>query len=175
MVSLIDTPGAHPGAAAEERGIAPAIAINLMQMSRLRVPIVCVVIGEGGSGGALGIGVGDRIAMLEQAYYSVIAPEGCAAILFGNAEEAQRAADSLCITTREVKQLGLIDDIVAEPPGGAHLDATAAARNLETYLRKTLDELRRVPPNTLLARRHNRLRHVGAFVDASRCQRKSET
>ncbi len=166
IVSLIDTQGAYPGIAAEERGIAQAIAVNLMEMSRLRVPIVCVVIGEGGSGGALGIGVGDRVALFQYSFYSVISPEGCAAILFKTGDQARRAAESLHLTARELKKLNLIDDIIPEPIGGAHRSPDAATQNLEDYLGQTLRELKRVRIDTLLKRRYARLRGIGSFFES---------
>lgn len=163
VVCLIDTAGAYPGVGAEERGIASAIATNLMEMARLQVPVVCVVIGEGGSGGALGIGVGDRLAVMEYAYYSVISPEGCAAILWKSAEHAKTAAAALKFTAKDLKKLGLIDDIIKEPPGGAHRDPAAAAANLETYILESLKDLKRCKPETLLRRRYKRLRELGGF------------
>jgi acetyl-CoA carboxylase carboxyl transferase subunit alpha len=163
VICLIDTAGAYPGIGAEERGIAHAIAVNLMEMARLRVPIVCVVIGEGGSGGALGIGVGDRVAILEHAYYSVISPEGCAAILWKSAEHAKTAATALKFTSRELKKLNLIDEIIKEPLGGAHRDPTATAASVEKYLVDTIRELGRVKIDTLLKRRYKRIRELGAF------------
>lgn len=165
VVCLIDTQGAYPGDKAEERGIAQAIAVNLMEMSRLRVPICCVVIGEGGSGGALGIGVGDCLAMFEHAYYSVITPEGCAAILFKSAERAPDAAKALRLTSAELKRLGLVDDILPEPLGGGHRDPGAMAGTLERYLVEKLRELKRVRIDTLLKRRYERLRRMGGFFD----------
>lgn len=161
IVCLIDTPGAYPGIGAEERGIAQAIAENLLEISRLPVPIVCVVIGEGGSGGALGIGVGDRVAVMEHAYYSAITPEGGAAILWKTADMAAEAASSLKLTPTDLKKLDLIDDIIKEPLGAAHRDPMAAAANLEHYLAETLKTLKRVSPQTLLARRYKRLRTMG--------------
>jgi len=161
IVCLIDTPGAYPGIGAEERGIAQAIAVNLMEMARLETPIVCVVIGEGGSGGALGIGVGDRISALEHAYYSVITPEGCAAILWKTAEKAPVAAECLKLTPKELKKLKLIDDIIPEPLGGAHRDPAVAASNLEHYLAEVLTKLKRVPTEKLLDQRYEKLRHMG--------------
>lgn len=163
VVCLIDTAGAYPGLGSEERGIAQAIAVNLMEMSRLRVPIVCVVLSEGGSGGALGIGVGDRVATLEHAYYSVISPEGCAAILWKSGEHAAKAAKSLKFTSRDLKRLNLIDDVIKEPLGGAHRDPTAAAANVEKYIVDAIRELRRLTPETLLKRRYKRLRELGSF------------
>ncbi len=165
LVSLIDTQGAYPGVGAEERGIAQAIAYNLMEMSRLRTPIICVVIGEGGSGGALGIGVADRVAMFEHAFYSVISPEGCAAILWKTGEQAKLAAEALKLTAPELKKLGLIDEIIPEPLGGAHRNPSGAAENLERHLNKTLNELKRLRMETLLKRRYERLRNVGSFFE----------
>ncbi len=163
VVCLIDTPGAYPGIGAEERGIAQAIAVNLMEMARLRVPIVCVIIAEGGSGGALGIGVGDRIAVMEHAYYSVISPEGCAAILWKTGEKAAEAAECLKLTPKELKKLKLIDDIIPEPLGGAHRDPKSAAANLEHYLAETLSELKRISTRKLLDSRYEKLRHIASF------------
>ncbi|MBX3396881.1 MAG: acetyl-CoA carboxylase carboxyltransferase subunit alpha [Phycisphaerae bacterium] len=163
VVCLIDTAGAYPGIGAEERGISTAIAVNLMEMARLRTPIVCVVIGEGGSGGALGIGVGDRLAMLEHAYYSVISPEGCAAILWKSAEHAKTAANALKFTSKELKHLHLVDDVIKEPMGGAHRDPAAAAASLEQYIVESLKELRRSKIDTLLKRRYKRIRETGSF------------
>jgi acetyl-CoA carboxylase carboxyl transferase subunit alpha len=163
VVCLIDTPGAYPGIGAEERGIAQAIAVNLMEMSRLQTPIVCVVIAEGGSGGALGIGVGDRIAAFEHAYYSVITPEGCAAILWKTGEMAPKAAECLKLTPKDLKKLKIIDDIIPEPLGGAHRDPAVAASNLEHYIAESLTKLKRVPLEKLLQQRYDKLRHVGEF------------
>ena len=163
VVCLIDTAGAFPGVGAEERGIAGAIAVNLMEFSRLPTPIVCVVIGEGGSGGALGIGVGDRVAMFEHAYYSVISPEGCAAILFKTGDEARAASEKLQLTSASLKKLGLVDDVIPEPLGGAHRNPAEAAARLERYLTDTLRELGRPRTETLLKRRYERLRRMGSF------------
>lgn len=164
IVCLIDTPGAYPGVEAEERGIASAIAVNLMEMSRLPTPIVACVIGEGGSGGALGIAVADQVAVMQYAYYSVISPEGCAAILWKSGDQAPRAAQALRLTPRELLRLGLIDAIVEEPLGGAHREPLQAARNLEAWIGRALRELRRLKPETLLRRRYERLRTIGRFV-----------
>ena len=161
VVCLIDTPGAYPGIAAEERGQGNAIAVNMMEMSRLRVPIVCVVIGEGGSGGALGIGVGDRIGVMEFAYYSVISPEGCAAILWKSGEEAPAAAAALKLTSQDLLRLEAIDEIIGEPLGGAHRDPRAAATNVETFINKALRDLRRYDTDTLLENRYHRIRKIG--------------
>jgi acetyl-CoA carboxylase carboxyl transferase subunit alpha len=163
IVCLIDTAGAYPGIGAEERGIAQAIAVNLFEMSRLKTPIVCVVIGEGGSGGALGIGVGDTMAMFEHAYYSVISPEGCAAILWKSAEHARTAAKALKFTAKDLKKLKLVDEVLKEPLGGAHRDPAAAAATLEKYVTDTLRDLKRVRTDTLLKRRYKRLRELGSF------------
>jgi acetyl-CoA carboxylase carboxyl transferase subunit alpha len=168
VVSVIDTQGAYPGDKAEERGIAQAIAVNLMEMSRLRVPIVCVVIGEGGSGGALGIGVGDRLAMFEHAYYSVITPEGCAAILWRSSEQAPSAAEALKLTSRELKKLNLVDDVITEPMGGGHRNPKSMSERFEQYVAGTLRELKRVRIETLLKRRYEKLRRWGdCFESAS--------
>ena len=165
VVSLIDTQGAYPGIGAEERGIAHAIARNLMEMTRLRTPIVCVVIGEGGSGGALGLAVGDRVAMFQHAFYSVISPEGCAAILWRTAEHRKHAAEALRLTSRELMKLDLIDEIIPEPVGGAHRDPQAAAAVLEKYVTGALNDLKRLTLNSLLKRRQERLRSLGSFFD----------
>ena len=165
VVTVIDTQGAYPGDKAEERGIAQAIAVNLQEMARLRVPICCVVIGEGGSGGALGIGVGDRLAMFEHAYYSVITPEGCAAILWRSAEQAADAARALKLTARDLRRLNLIDDILPEPLGGGHRDPAAMVAAFERYVVDTLRELKRVRVDTLLKRRYERLRNLGNFFE----------
>jgi len=161
VVAIIDTPGAHPGIGAEERGQAQAIAINLLEMSRLRVPIVCIVIGEGGSGGALGIGVGDRLAMLEFAYYSVISPEGCAAILWRDGTKAPQAAESLKLTGKDLQKLELIDAIVSEPLGGAHRNVHDCVYNVEGYIVKTLSALKRTKIDNLLENRYKKLRLIG--------------
>lgn len=161
VVSFIDTPGAYPGIGAEERGQAQAIAVNLREMSRLKVPIVCVVIGEGGSGGALGIGVGDRLAMLENAYYSVISPEGCAGILWHDGTKADKAAQALRLTARELQKLGLIDEIIPEPLGGAHRNLHDTLHHVEQYISKTLRELKRIKLETLLQQRYERICRVG--------------
>jgi acetyl-CoA carboxylase carboxyl transferase subunit alpha len=161
VVAMIDTAGAYPGIGSEERGVAEAIARNLLEMSRLRTPILCVVIGEGGSGGALGIGVGDRIAMFEYAYYSVISPEGCASILWRTGEKAPEAAEAMKITARHLKTLDVIDDIIPEPLGGAHRNPGEAANNLERHIVRTLRELRRVSVDKLVTHRYERWRRMG--------------
>lgn len=162
VVTLIDTPGAYPGIGAEERGQAQAIAVNLMEMSRLRVPIVCICIGEGGSGGALGIGVGDRLAMLEFSYYSVISPEGCAAILWRDGSQAPLAAEALKLTSKDLQKLGLVDAVIPEPLGGAHRNIHDTIYNVEKYIVKTLAVLKRTKTDNLLENRYKRLRSVGA-------------
>jgi acetyl-CoA carboxylase carboxyl transferase subunit alpha len=164
IVSLIDTQGAYPGVGSEERGVAEAIAVNLREMSRLRTPIVCVVIGEGGSGGALGVGVGDRIAMMEFAYYSVISPEGCAAILWKSGEKAADAAEALKLTAKSLKSLDVIDDIIQEPLGAAHRNPAEAAATLERYLGRALLELRRLKPDKLVEARYARWRRMGKVL-----------
>lgn len=163
IVSLIDTPGAFPGVESEERGVAEAIARNLMVMSRLRTPIISIVIGEGGSGGALGIGVADRISMLEFAYYSVISPEGCAAILWKSGEQAQQAAEALKLTSRQLKELDVIDAVIPEPLGGAHRNPAEAYNNVERFITRTFRELSRVSIDALLEHRYARWRRMGRF------------
>ncbi|MFI4882084.1 MAG: acetyl-CoA carboxylase carboxyltransferase subunit alpha [Phycisphaerales bacterium JB064] len=165
IVTLVDTPGAFPGLEAEQRGQAEAIAYNLREMSRLAVPIVSVVIGEGGSGGALGIAVGDRVAMLQHAWYSVISPEGCAAILWKQANERtnSQAAVSLKLTARDNLELGVVDAVIDEPAGGAHRDKAEAARRLERWIVAQLEDLTEVSPEDLLERRYQRYRRLGSF------------
>jgi acetyl-CoA carboxylase carboxyl transferase subunit alpha len=165
VVCLVDTQGAYPGIGAEERGIAYSIALNLMELSRLRTPIVSIVIGEGGSGGALGIAVADRVAMLQHSFYSVISPEGCAAILWKTAEKRKHAAEALRITSKELASLDLVDDIIPEPIGGAHRDPEAAGAELQKYIITTLDSLKRQRVDTLLARRAAKLRGLGSFFE----------
>ncbi len=162
IVTLIDTPGAYPGIGAEERGQAQAIAVNLNQMPRLKVPIICIVIGEGGSGGALGIGVGDRLAMLEFAYYSVISPEGCAAILWRDGSQAPKAAEALKLTSKDLHKLGLVDAVIPEPLGGAHRNLHDTVYNVEKYIVKTLRDLKRTKIDNLLDNRYNKLRAIGS-------------
>lgn len=166
VVCLIDTPGAYPGIGAEERGQAQVIAESMLLMSKLPTPIVCVVIGEGGSGGALGIGVGDRVAVLEHAYYSVISPEGCAGILWKSHDFADQAARALQLTSRRLKELGAIDDVIEEPLGGAHRDHYQMAVRLKQYLVKSLRELADRPTETLLAERYEKFRRIGQFLEA---------
>jgi acetyl-CoA carboxylase carboxyl transferase subunit alpha len=168
VVTLIDTPGAYPGIGAEERGQAESIAVNLMEMSRLETPIVSIVIGEGGSGGALGIGVADRVAMMQYAWYSVISPEACSAILFKDNSGAAELAESLRLTAPHLLKLGVIDSIVPEPLGGAHRDPRTAAHNLEQYIAKTLRDLKRCKTDNLLERRYEKFRAMGEVADKSR-------
>jgi acetyl-CoA carboxylase carboxyl transferase subunit alpha len=168
VVTLIDTAGAYPGIGAEERGQAESIARNLLEMSRLKTPIVSVITGEGGSGGALGIGIADKVAMMEYAWYSVISPEGCSGILWKGAANAADAADALKLTSKNLKQLGVIDSIISEPLGGAHRDPHTAAHSLEQFLAKTLRELKRVKLDTLLERRYDKFRQMGQVLEASK-------
>ena len=164
IVCLIDTPGAYPGIGAEERGQAQVIAESMLEMSRLGTPIICVVIGEGGSGGALGIGVGDRVAVLEHAYYSVISPEGCAGILWKSHDYADRAARSLRLTSKHLKELGAIDDVIEEPLGGAHRDHYQMASRLKMYLLKQIRELSEKTPEQLVEERYEKFRRIGQFL-----------
>ena len=170
VVTLIDTPGAYPGIGAEERGQAESIARNLLEMSRLRTPIVSIVTGEGGSGGALGIGVADRVSMMEFAWYSVISPEACSAILFKGNEGAAQLAESLKLTSRDLRQFGVIDSIVPEPLGGAHRDPHTAAHSLEQYIAKTLRDLKRCKIENLLDRRYEKFRNLGHVIEHTRRQ-----
>jgi len=163
FVSLIDTPGAYPGIGSEERHISEAIAVNLREMMVLRVPTVAVVIGEGGSGGALGIGVADRVLMLENAYYSVISPEGCAAILWKHRKHAPEAAKALKLTASDLLSLGVIDEVVSEPQGGAHQNHSAAIENLKQAVARNLRELAKVPVEQLLTERYEKFRRIGEF------------
>ncbi len=165
LVTFIDTPGAYPGIGAEERGQAAAIARNLRAMASLRVPVVVIVTGEGGSGGALAIGVGNRVLMLEYAVYSVISPEGCAAILWNDAGKAPEAAEIMRITPRDLRRLGVIDGIVPEPPGGAHKDWEATAANVRAALRTALDELSALSPESLQRDRYEKFRRIGVFEE----------
>jgi acetyl-CoA carboxylase carboxyl transferase subunit alpha len=166
VICLIDTPGAYPGVGAEERGQAQAIAENMYEMSRLETPIICVVIGEGGSGGALGIGVGDRVAMLQFAYYSVISPEGCAGILWKSHEYAERAAEALRFTSSHLLEFGVIDDVVEEPLGAAHRDHHQVANRLKIYLTRQLRTLVNLDTETLLQQRYEKFRRMGVFLDS---------
>jgi len=161
IVTFINTPGAYPGIGAEERGQASAIARNILEMFDLKVPIVCIVIGEGGSGGALGIGVGDRVGMLENSYYSVISPEGCAAILWKSGDKAPEAAEALKLTSKDLLRLGLVDKVVEEPLGGAHRDPKGAVDRVKQQIVDWLTELQAIPLNDLLAQRYAKFRRMG--------------
>ncbi|CAN5186773.1 acetyl-CoA carboxylase carboxyltransferase subunit alpha [soil metagenome] len=163
VITLIDTPGAYPGIGAEERNIAEAIAFNLKEMMVLKTPIVSVVIGEGGSGGALGVGVADRVLMMENSYYSVISPEGAAAILWKHRQHAPEAAEALRITAGQLKELGVIDGVIPEPEGGAHHDHPKAAANLRHAVLSSLQELESLPIDSLLAQRYAKFRAFGEF------------
>jgi acetyl-CoA carboxylase carboxyl transferase subunit alpha len=167
VITFIDTPGAYPGIGAEERGQADAIAENLFAMSKLRVPLIGVIIGEGGSGGALGLGVTDRLAMLQYSWYSVISPEGCAAILWksANPDNNATAAEALKLTADNNEQLGTVDEVIKEPLGGAHRDPAEAATNLEKFLTRSLRELGRLKLDTLLNKRYQRLRSIGQVTE----------
>lgn len=165
VICLIDTPGAYPGVGAEERGQAHIIAENQMVMSRLKVPIIVVVIGEGGSGGALGIGVGNTVLILENAYYSVISPEGCAAILWKDKGKAPNAADALKLTSNDLLKLGIIDRIVPEPLGGAHRDPVKTAEILKQFLIEELDRLKDMSGSDLAEKRYRRFRQLGVFQE----------
>ncbi|HEX2121035.1 MAG TPA: acetyl-CoA carboxylase carboxyltransferase subunit alpha [Thermoanaerobaculia bacterium] len=163
VITFVDTQGAYPGVGAEERGQAEAIAVNLREMAALTVPAIVVVIGEGGSGGALALGVGDRVLMLEHAVYSVISPEGCAAILWKNASAAPEAAAAMKITAADLKKFGIIDEIIPEPEGGAHSDPAAAAELLAAPLERVLRELQKLKPSQLLDERYKKFRRMGVF------------
>ena len=164
IVTFINTPGAYPGIGAEERGQAGAIARNILEMFDLKVPIVCLVIGEGGSGGALGIGVGDRVGMLENSYYSVISPEGCAAILWKSGDKAPEAAEALKLTSKDLLRLGLVDKVIEEPLGGAHRDPKGAVDRVKTQVLEWLTELADVPVEQLLEQRYRKFRGMGTPV-----------
>jgi acetyl-CoA carboxylase carboxyl transferase subunit alpha len=165
VFTFIDTQGGYPGIGAEERGQSEAIAHNLREMTRLKVPIIVTITGEGGSGGALGIGVGDRIFMLEHAYYSVISPEGCAAILWKDQSQVEKAANALKITYPDLKALGVVDDMIPEPEGGAHADHKLAASLVDDRLQQALAELKSIPPLMLLEYRYNKFRLLGSFME----------
>lgn len=165
VICLIDTPGAYPGIGAEERGQSQAIAENMYEMSRLRTPIICIVIGEGGSGGALGIGVGDRVAVMQYSYYSVISPEGCAGILWKSAAYAERAATALKFTSPDLLRLGVVDHVIEEPLGGAHRDHHQTAMRVKQFLLRTLRELTAKSLDQLLDGRYEKFRRMGAFLE----------
>ncbi len=165
ILCFIDTPGAYPGIGAEERGQSEAIARNLFEMAKLRTPIICTVTGEGGSGGALAIGVGDRLIMLEYSTYSVISPEGCASILWKSAEKSQLAAEAMGITSDRIRELGLLDEVVREPLGGAHRNCQKTAENLKETIVRHLAELKQIDMEDLLAARYQRLMSFGAYIE----------
>jgi acetyl-CoA carboxylase carboxyl transferase subunit alpha len=167
VICFIDTPGAYPGVGAEERGQSQAIAENMYEMSRLETPVICVVIGEGGSGGALGIGVGDRVAMLEHTYYSVISPEGCAGILWKSGAHAEKAATALRFTAKDLLSFGIVDHVLEEPLGGAQRDHHRMATRLKMYLIKTLRELAAKPMTQLLEERYQKFRKIGVFLEGT--------
>lgn len=174
IVTFIDTPGAYPGIGAEERGQAQAIAVNLMEMSRLKTPIVCVVIGEGGSGGALGIGVGDCLAILEFAYYSVISPEGCAGILWRDGSQAPSAAEALKLTSKDLYKLKLVDEVIPEPLGGAHRNIHDTVHNVEQFVIKKLRELKKTNIQTLMENRYQKLMSIGANAVSNTSEKKTK-
>ena len=174
VISFVDTPGAYPGIGAEERGQAEAIARNLREMSDLRVPVVCVVIGEGGSGGALGIGIANRILMLENAYYSVISPEGCAAILFRDASKAADAAAALKITAQDLQKIGVVDEIIQEPLGGAHRDYKFTAQKIKASLIKHIRELSKHTPEQIARDRYEKFRKIGVYENKPRLTKKTK-
>jgi acetyl-CoA carboxylase carboxyl transferase subunit alpha len=165
IITLIDTPGAYPGLGAEERGQSEALARNILEMSALPTPIIAVVIGEGGSGGALALGVADRVLMFENSVYSVISPEGCATILWKDSTQRERAAEALKLTSADLTRLGLIDEVIPEPIGGAHFDPETAGESLRAALIKTLNELNKVRPEKLVKRRHDKYAAMGAYAD----------
>jgi acetyl-CoA carboxylase carboxyl transferase subunit alpha len=166
VLSFIDTPGAFPGVGSEERHVSEAIAVNLREMAMLRTPTISVVVGEGGSGGALGIGVTDRVLMFENSYYSVITPEGCAAILWKDGTAAPRAAEALKVDADDLEKLGAVDEVIPEPLGGAHNDPPQAAATLKYSLHKHLNDLRALDIETLLETRYERYRHIGTYEEA---------
>jgi acetyl-CoA carboxylase carboxyl transferase subunit alpha len=165
IITLIDTPGAYPGLGAEERGQSEALARNILEMSALPTPIIAVVIGEGGSGGALALGVADRVLMFENSVYSVISPEGCATILWKDSTQRERAAEALKLTSVDLTRLGLIDEVIPEPIGGAHFDPETAGESLRAALIKTLNELNKLRPEKLVKRRHDKYAAMGAYAD----------
>jgi acetyl-CoA carboxylase carboxyl transferase subunit alpha len=166
VVTFINTPGAYPGIGAEERGQASAIAVNILEMFSIKVPIIALVIGEGGSGGALGIGIGDRVGMLENAYYSVISPEGCAAILWKSGEKAPEAAEALNLTSKDLLRLGLVDTVVPEPLGGAHRDVPKTIQAVRQQILAWLEELGAIPTDQLLEQRFAKFRRMGMPIGA---------
>jgi acetyl-CoA carboxylase carboxyl transferase subunit alpha len=165
VITLVDTPGAYPGIGGEERGQAEAIASNLKMLATLKVPIVTVVIGEGGSGGGLGIGFGDQLLMLEHSFYSVISPEGCAAILWKDQDAVERAAENLGLRAATLLELGIIDRIIPEPPGGAHIDPEQTYKNVDKFIYQALKKLEGKPADQLVAERYQKIRKLGVFVE----------
>lgn len=165
VVALIDTPGANPDVGAEERGQAHAIAMNIAEMSKLKTPTICIVIGEGGSGGALGIGVGDKFSILEFAYCSVISPEGCAAILWKSKDNAEEAANALKLTAKDLLKLGVVDEIIPEPIGAAHSNPEEMARILKDTIVRYIDELQKIPIDELVKNRYKKYRKMGSFLE----------
>jgi acetyl-CoA carboxylase carboxyl transferase subunit alpha len=163
IISLIDTPGAFPGLEAEERGQAEAIARNLFEMAQLRVPVICIVIGEGASGGAIGIGLGDRVAMLENTWYSVISPESCSSILWRSWDYKEQAAEALKLTADHMFEFGIIDEIIKEPLGGAHTAPEEMAKIVKRHIKKTILELKELDPDTLIEQRINKYANIGVF------------
>jgi acetyl-CoA carboxylase carboxyl transferase subunit alpha len=169
IITLIDTAGAYPGVSSEERHVAEAIAVNLREMASMETPIISVVIGEGGSGGALGIAVSDRVLILENAYYSVISPEGCAAILWKDSAKAPEAAEALCLSPEKLLEFGIVEEVIGEPPGGAHNDYKAASQALKAALNRHLCELLKIKPvDRLLSARYDRFRKIGTFIEGSK-------
>jgi acetyl-CoA carboxylase carboxyl transferase subunit alpha len=166
VITFIDTPGAYPGIGAEERGQSEAIARNLFEMVKLRTPIICTIVGEGGSGGALAVGVGDRVLMMQYATYAVISPEGCASILWKSADKAPEAADAMGITAKRLRELELIEQIIPEPIGGGHRDFKTVANNIAEALRDNLRELRLESADSLLEKRYQRLMSFGQYTEA---------
>lgn len=175
IITFIDTPGAFPGVASEERHVGEAIAVNLRDMFKLNVPILAIVIGEGGSGGALGIGIGNKILIMEHAYYSVITPEGCAAILWKDRTFSAKAAESLKLISSELLKLGLVDEIIPEPVGGAHYNYDKAAELLKKAILKNLKELSSKSPEVLKEGRYQRYRHIGRFIDLNAQKKEDDT
>jgi acetyl-CoA carboxylase carboxyl transferase subunit alpha len=167
VISLIDTPGAFPGVGSEERHISEAIAVNLREMMKLRVPVIAAVIGEGGSGGALGIGVADNVLIFENAYYSVISPEACSAILWRDRRHAAEAAEALKLTAQNLLKLEVVDEIIAEPEGGAHRDYASSAANLGEALRRSLERVSQMPVAELLEKRYQKFRRLGVFSEGN--------
>jgi acetyl-CoA carboxylase carboxyl transferase subunit alpha len=165
VITLIDTPGAYPGIQAEEKGQAEAIAYNLKEIAKLRVPVINVVIGEGGSGGALAVGVGDAILMLEYSFYSVISPEGCAAILWKDQSAVDLAAENLRFLSKDLMEFGVVDTVIPEPPGGAHVDYAQTFKNVNKHLYATLKRLEKKTPEEIIQERYQKFRKIGVFTE----------